>query len=165
MVVLGWALLSLFCFLCVFLRGGRFPVEPWTRLHCSELYWRYPVVVPAVQSGAPECSKACPHGSLCGFSVLLWHMAHSVGEWLCLNLQMPPVHPVLSTELAGTMTPSDSCLSIWCWRSEPPHRDRFCEQVLQQCECDLCVPSCSFILEVLTSPISGRNIICLSWPY
>ena len=85
LAVLGWALLSLFCFLCVFLRGGRFPVEPWTRLHCSELYWRCPVVLPAVQSGAPECSKACPHGSLCGFSVLLWHMAHSVGEWLCLE--------------------------------------------------------------------------------
>ena len=53
-------------------RGGRFPVEPWTRLHCSELYWRCPVVLPAVQSGAPECSKACPYGSLCGCSVLPW---------------------------------------------------------------------------------------------
>ena len=72
-------------FLCVFERGGSFPVEPWTRLHGSELYWRCPVVLPAVQSGAPECSKACPHGSLCGFSVLLWPMAHSVGEWLGLE--------------------------------------------------------------------------------
>ena len=35
LAVLGRALLSLFCF-CVFSeRGGRFPVEPWTRLHCS----------------------------------------------------------------------------------------------------------------------------------
>ena len=37
------------------------------------------------------------------------------GIYRCL-----PVHPVLSAELAGTMTPSDSCLSIWCWRTEPP---------------------------------------------
>ena len=72
LAVLGEALLALFCF-CVFSeRGGRFPVEPWTRLHCSEHYWRCPVVLPAVQSGAPECSKACPHGSLCGCSVLPW---------------------------------------------------------------------------------------------
>ena len=55
---------SLCCF-CVFLGwGGRSPVEPWTRLHCSELYWRCPVVLPAVQSGAPSCSKACQHGSV-----------------------------------------------------------------------------------------------------
>ena len=61
---LGRALLLLFCF-CVFSgRGGRSPVEPWTRLHCSELYWRCPVVLPAVQSGAPSCSKACQHGSV-----------------------------------------------------------------------------------------------------
>ena len=38
------------------------------------------------------------------------------GIYRCL-----PVHPVLSAELAGTMTPSDSCLSIWCWRTEPPY--------------------------------------------
>ena len=61
---LGRALLTLFCF-CVFSgKGGRSPVEPWTRLHCSELYWRCPVVLPAVQSGAPSCSKACQHGSV-----------------------------------------------------------------------------------------------------
>ena len=61
---LGRALLLLFCF-CVFSgRGGRSPVEPWTRLHCSELYWRCPVVLPAVQSGAPSCSKACQDGSV-----------------------------------------------------------------------------------------------------
>ena len=42
LAVLGRALLALFCF-CVFSgRGGRFPVEPWTGLHCSELYWRCP---------------------------------------------------------------------------------------------------------------------------
>ena len=69
------------CFCLCSERGGRFPVEPWTRLHCSELYWRCPVELPAVQTGAPACSKACPHGSLCGCSVVPWQMAHSVGEW------------------------------------------------------------------------------------
>ena len=55
-----------FCFVSAFSPGGavRSPVEPWTRLHCSELYWRCPVVLPAVQSGAPSCSKACQHGSV-----------------------------------------------------------------------------------------------------
>ena len=101
--------LSDVCFLCVFFRGGRFPVEPWTRLHCSELYWRCPVVLPAVQSGAPECSKACPHGFVVrifcialAYSPLNGRVALS-GRYRCL-----PVHPVLSAELAGTMTPSDS---------------------------------------------------------
>ena len=50
---LGRALLALFCFCDFSGRGGRSPVEPWTRLHCSEHYWRCPVVLPAVQSGAP----------------------------------------------------------------------------------------------------------------
>ena len=58
------------CFCLCSERGGRFPVEPWTRLHCSELYWRCPVELPAVQTGAPACSKACPHGSLCGCFVV-----------------------------------------------------------------------------------------------
>ena len=49
---LGRALLALFCFYDFSGRGGRSPVEPWTRLHCSEHYWRCPVL-PAVQSGAP----------------------------------------------------------------------------------------------------------------
>ena len=110
----------LFCFCFCSERGGRFPVEPWTRLHCSELDWRCPVELPAVQSGAPACSKACPHGSLCGCSVVPWQMAHSVGEWPGLeytaNLRCIWSSP---QALAGTMTPSDSCLRIWCWCSEP----------------------------------------------
>ena len=153
-------------FLCVFLRGGRFPVEPWTRLHCSELYWRCPVVLPAVQSGAPECSKACPHGSLCGFSVLLWPMAHSVGEWLCLEYTVAFLCIRSSPQnLLGRwrlVTP------VWVSGAGAPNHlifDRFSEQVLQQCEGDLCIPTCSITLEVLTSPCYDRNIICLSWPY
>ena len=109
--VLGRALLALFCF-CVFSeRGGRFPVEPWTRLHCSELYWRCPVVLPAVQSGAPECSKACPHGSLCGYSVMPWQWPTRWERVASSGIHSQhTVHLVLSAGLAGTMTPSDSCL-------------------------------------------------------
>ena len=49
----GRVLLALLCFCDFSGRGVRSPVEPWTRLHCSEHYCRCPVVLPAVQSGAP----------------------------------------------------------------------------------------------------------------
>ena len=64
---------SVCCFCDFSGRGGRSLVEPWTRLHCSELYWRCPVVLPAVQSGAPSCSKACQHTSS---SLWLEHDCH-----------------------------------------------------------------------------------------
>ena len=60
-------------------------LEPWTGLHCSELYWRCPVELPAVQSGAPASSKVCQHGSVCGSDVVIRRMAYSVGEWPSLE--------------------------------------------------------------------------------
>ena len=48
-------------------------LEPWTGLHCCEPHWRWPVELPAVQSGAPVSSKVCQHGSSC--ADVMW--------WLC----------------------------------------------------------------------------------
>ena len=77
LAVLGRALLAL-GYVCVSSgRGGRFPVEPWARLHCSELYWRCPVMVPAVQSAVPECRTACQHGSVFWRDVVILLRAHS----------------------------------------------------------------------------------------
>ena len=55
-------------------------MEPWTGLHCSELHWRCPVELSAVQARAPASSKVCEHGSSCLFFVTL-AMAYSQGEW------------------------------------------------------------------------------------
>ena len=52
-------------FLLFFPRGAvDTRLEPWTGLHCSELYWRCPVELSAVQSRAPASSKVCQHGSV-----------------------------------------------------------------------------------------------------
>ena len=52
-------------FLLLFPRGAvDTRLEPWTGLHCSELYWRCPVELSAVQSRAPASSKVCQHGSV-----------------------------------------------------------------------------------------------------
>ena len=53
------------CFCLCSERGGRFPVEPWTRLHCSRLYWRCPVELPVVQTGAPRVQQSPAHMVRC----------------------------------------------------------------------------------------------------
>ena len=87
MVILLWLLyrggpLSFGVFSVLVLRGAvDTQLEPWTGLHCSELYWRCPVELSVVQSGAPVSSKVCQHGSVCGCDVVTLRMAYSMEEW------------------------------------------------------------------------------------
>ena len=83
-VRLSLSCVLLFCLLLVlFVLGGAVGtrVEPWTGLHCSELHWRCPAELSAVQSRAPVSSKVCEHGSLCSCDFVTLVMAYSQGEW------------------------------------------------------------------------------------
>ena len=99
---LGWGLVCplirfsfvlalLFCCLVPLARTS-FPVrgvgcsrpEPWTRLHCSELHWREPVVLSAGQSGAPVKQQSLRTWIVNFFlGSAVNQLAHSSGEW-CL---------------------------------------------------------------------------------
>ena len=58
--------------------------EPWTRLHCSELHWRVPVVLSAGQSGAPVKQQSLRTWIVSFFlGSAVTQLAHSSGEW-CL---------------------------------------------------------------------------------
>ena len=58
--------------------------EPWTRLHCSELHWREPVVLSAGQSGAPVKQQSLRTWIVSFFlGSAVNQLAHSSGEW-CL---------------------------------------------------------------------------------
>ena len=58
--------------------------EPWTRLHCSELHWREPVVLSAGQSGAPVKQQSLSTWIVSFFlGSAVTQLAHSSGEW-CL---------------------------------------------------------------------------------
>ena len=145
------------CFCLCSERGGRFPVEPWTRLHCSELYWRCPVELPVVQTGAPACSKACPHGSLCGCSVVF-------GRWPTRWESGLVWNTLLTYGASGSLRRH----LLGRWRRVTPVRESgtgaanhfnlhsLGGRVQLQCECNFCLHFGSSTLVVLTSPCYGQ---------
>ena len=112
--------------------------EPWTGLHCSELHWRWPVLLSALQSRAPASSKVCKHGSFCADMQRLfckWYTQWVSAIWSA-NTAASTAFTAFTAGCAGTMTP------WYIWTVLPgPSGWTLCQRGHWLCDCNLPCPS------------------------